>query len=166
MRIIVAIFLTMLMFIGCSSSEIESKSVKAKLALNQNLSDLRLNDQFGKEHSLKVSTKKVIFAFSKDIGHICNEFFATKESDYLSKNNTMFVADISQAPSLVRSMFILPGLKDFKYTVLILDDEVKAQSFKKNQNLEKIVVVSLENKIIKSIKSLDSIEQLEQELAK
>lgn len=163
MKIVIALFLTALMFIGCSSKETTEAPMKAKLVVESTLA-LELNDQNEKAYSLEQTTKKVIFAFSKDVGHVCNDFFATKSATYLEDNNAVFVADVSSAPSLIRSMFILPGLKEFKHKVLVLDDENMALSYKENQNTEKIVIAVVENKIIKTIKSISTIAELEKEI--
>ena len=120
----------------------------------------RFNDQFEKAQVLDASTKKVIFAFSKDIAHICNDYFVTQTPSYLSENNTQFVADVSAAPSLIRSMFILPGLKDFKHTVLLLDDKKVAARYRADMNVEKIVVAYIDNKSITEIVTISSEDEL------
>ena len=79
MKIIIAFFLTALMFVGCSSKETTDTPAEAKLVLLKTLS-LNLNDQNEKAYTLAPTTSKVIFAFSKDVGHTCNDFFATKSA--------------------------------------------------------------------------------------
>lgn len=165
MKIVIAFFLTALMFVGCSSEETLITPAKAKLIVNKSL-ELNLSDQNGKAHTLDANTKMVVFAFSKDVGHLCNNFFATKDASYLANNNTLFVADISGAPSLIRSMFIMPGLKDFKHTVLILDDKKIASTYKFGMDDENIVVVYLKNKVITAIKTMSSTKELAQEIEK
>lgn len=74
------------------------------------------------------------------------------------------MADVSAAPSLIRSMFIMPGLKDFKHTVLILDDKTVASAYKENLDAEKIIVVKLTDGIIINIKSINSEDELMKEI--
>lgn len=150
-----------LILLGCSSKEAENKNIEARLIVQKSVEDLRLNDQHEKEHSIEADTKTLIFAFSKDVGHTCNDFFATKSENYLNDNKAVFVADVSGAPSIIRSMFIMPGLKDFKHTVLVIDDKTVASGYKAKQESEKIIIVSLQNKIITSIKSVSTIAELE-----
>lgn len=164
MKIVIALFLTALMFIGCSSNETSEIPVEAKLVIEKSLASLKLNDQHEKAHTLKASTKKVIFAFSKDAAHICNDFFVTKSPTYLQDNNAVFVADVSAAPSIIRNLFIMPGLKDFKHTVLVLDDKTIASAYRENQDVEKIVVVEVTDGIIKNIKSINSEDELVKEI--
>jgi len=162
---IITVFLTALLFIGCSSKATDT-NVEPMLVVQKSLSSLKLNDQNGNPHAITADTKKVIFAFSKDVGHTCNDFFATKPDSYLADNNAMFIADVSSAPSIIRSMFIMPGLKDFKHTVLVLDDENTANSYKAKQNVEKIIIVSVNNNTITAIKNVSSTDELMQEITK
>lgn len=149
-----------LLFIGCSPKEDSNTQVQEKLVVGKSLADLKLNDQFSKEQSLDENTTKIIFVFSEDMGHACNDFFETQEASYLKDNNTQFVADISSAPSLIRSMFIMPGLKDFKHPVLIIEDKNTALGFKANVDAEKIIVAYLEKGKITQIKTISTKEEL------
>jgi len=163
MKKIILGLLATLLFIGCSSNE-TNENVVAKLVVAKNLENVSLNDQFEKSHTIKADTKKVIFAFSKDGAHTCNDYFNTKSPSYLANNKTQFVADVSAAPSLIRSMFIMPGLKDFKHTVLILDDKAVASTFRADMNTEKIIVVTLNNYKINSIKTITTEAELIKEI--
>jgi len=166
MKIIIAFFLTALMFIGCSSKETTDTPVQPKLVLNKSLANLKLNDQFEKSHSLKSTTTKVIFAFSKDMAHTCNDFFVTKNPTYLEDNNAIFVADVSAAPSLIRSMFIMPGLRDFEHKVLILEEKSIAAPYRANQNVEKIIIVEVKDGIIKNIETVNTVDELSKKIEK
>jgi len=150
-----------LTFIGCSSKGEDLSNITPKLIVGNTLT-LKLNDQFEKSQTLNANTNKIIFAFAKDSAHICNDFFDTKKPTYLADNNTQFVADVSAAPSLIRSMFILPGLKDFKHTVLLLDDKAIAAPYRKDMDTEKIVLVSISNGKVLSITTLNSQKELQE----
>lgn len=152
-------------FLGCSSNA-TNENVSPALVVTKSVASLKLNDQNEVPQTITADTKKIVFAFSKDIGHTCNDFFATKEPSYLADNKVVFVADVSSAPSLVRSMFIIPGLKDFKHTVLVMDDKTLAASYKADMESEKIVVVSVDNQIITDIKAVNTTAELEAEIAK
>ena len=166
MKIIIAFFLTALMFVGCSSKETTDTPVQPKLVLNKSLANLKLNDQFEKLHSLKSTTTKVVFAFSKDTAHTCNDFFVTKTPTYLEDNNAIFVADVSAAPSLIRSMFIMPGLRDFKHKVLIFEEKSIAAPYRANQNVQKIIIVEVKDRIIKNIETITTVDELSKEIEK
>lgn len=165
MKKTVLALVTTLLFLGCSSNNANEMAVEPKLVVGKSLEELKLSDQFKFPHAMHSETKKVIFAFSKDVGHACNDFFATKEENYLKKSNAVFVADVSGAPSLVRSMFIMPGLKEFKHTILVLDDKEVSKEYKPAQNGDKIIVVLVDKNLITEIKYLNSVQELEKELA-
>ena len=149
-----------LLFIGCSKNDEALQNVAPKLVVGKDIGTINLKDQFGEAHTLSPDTYKLIFAFAKKPAHICNDFFNTKSPTYLKEHHAEFIADVSAAPSLIRSMFILPGLKDFKHTVLLLDDEKQAAPYRKDMNTEAIVVVYIINKQITEIRTLNSKEEL------
>jgi len=160
MKNVILGLLVSLVFLGCNSKEVNPKDLEPKLVVSQSVEAFSLNDQHEKAHSISGDTKTLVFAFSKDIGHICNDFFATKADTYLEDNKAMFVADVSGAPSVIRSMFIMPGLKEFKHTVLVIDDKNVATGYKSGHDPEKIMIVNLDNKIITSINSVNTVEEL------
>lgn len=159
MKNIILGLVTALFLIGCSGDKQVAVNVEPALVTGKAL-DLKLNDQFEKAHTLNASTKKVIFVFSDDMGHLTNDYFATKEVSYLSDNNTQYVADISGAPSLIRSMFIMPGLKDYKHTVLLLSEKEASAPYRSGVDSEKIVVAYVENGSITQIKSISTKDEL------
>ena len=157
-KLIIAFVLTF--FIGCSSQDKELLNVEPNLVVGKTVTPLKINDQFEKAHTIQTDTKKLIFAFSKDAAHTCNDYISTKDAEYLNKNSTQFIADVSAAPSLIRSMFILPGLKDLKHTVLILDDPAKAAPFRAGVDTEQIIVVRLNNGKITAVDAINGVKEL------
>jgi len=159
-KIIVA-FMLSLAFVACSSEGEDLQNVTSKLVVGNSLANTTLNDQFEKSHTIPAGTKKVIFAFSKDAAHTCNDFFATQAPTYLQDNGVVFIADVSAAPSLIRSMFILPGLKDFKHTVLLLEEKSVAAPFRKGVDSEKVIVAYVKDGNISKVDSLTTKEELQ-----
>lgn len=162
MKKILVGLITTLLFIGCSSDKEAEVAVEVTptLIVGKSLAELKLADQFEEEHTVHAGTKQIIFVFSDDMGHLANDYLATKEASYLADNNTQFVADISGAPSLIRSMFIMPGLKDFKHTVLLLTEKEASAPFRSGIDTEKVVVVSTDNGVISKIDTLATLEEL------
>ncbi|MCF6339578.1 MAG: hypothetical protein L3J10_02345 [Sulfurimonas sp.] len=155
-RIISSLVIALVFLVGCSSPSEAVKESDYILVVGKSLDNITLNDQFEKSHEIDENTKKIIVAFSKDMAHLCNDYFDTQTQTYLSDNNTQFIADVSSAPSLIRSLFIMPGLKDFKHTVLLLEDETIASAYKASLSTEKIIVVYVDNKSIIDIKTINT----------
>jgi len=152
MKSILTGFILAVMFLGCSSKGAEDSSVVPKLVVGKSFEQFTLNDQFGKPHTLRADTQKVVFAFAKDSAHTCNDFFKTQSPTYLHDNHTEFIADVSAAPSLIRSLFITPGLKELKHTVLLFEDKKVAAPYRKGLDINSIAVVYLLNNKIEKIK--------------
>ncbi len=160
MKKIVLGLIAALLFIGCSSDKAAEQNVEPKLVVGKSLENLGLKDQFEKPLSISKDTKKLMISFSKDAGHICSGFLEKQSASYLKDNNIQYIADVSPAPSLIRSMFVIPGLQDIKYPILILDDKAVAAPFRAGINVEKTIVVLLDNNSITEIKTINSEEEL------
>ncbi len=119
-----------------------------------------LPDQFDKAYTLTADTKTLIMVFAKATGHTVKEFLKKQDSDYLTKRNTLFVADISPMPTVIRNTFALPDLKKSAYSVLLIYDKNIAKQLKNEKEAEKIAVVTLENGVVKATKYVGSEEEL------
>ena len=119
-----------------------------------------LPDQFDKAHTLQADTKTLVLVFAKATGHTVKEFLKKQDSDYLAKRATLFVADISPMPTVIRNTFALPDLKKSAYSVLLIYDKNIAKQLKNEKEADKIAVVTLENGVVKATKYIDSEEEL------
>jgi len=99
--------------------------------------EFTLPDQFNKSHSLTNDTKRVIFVFAKSTGHTVREYLKKQSKDYLPKRNTLFVADISGMPAVIRNTFALPDFKKSPYSVLLIYDKKLAKQFESDKNRDK-----------------------------
>ena len=158
MKNLLLAFIAAMLFLGCSDDV--KVEVEPKVIVGSSLASLKLNDQFEKPQALNAGTTKVIFAFSKDMGHMSNEFFDKQDADYLAKHSAVFVADVSGAPSVIRSMFIMPGLKDFKHTVLVIEDKNVAANYRIEAHKEELMILEVNNFMIENISYVSSEEEL------
>ena len=158
---VLSTFLLALLVIGCSPKEEALQNATPKLVVGESVGDITLNDQFEKPHRLSPTTKKLVFAFAKESAHTCNDFFKAQKESYLQDNKTEFIADVSPAPSLVRSLFIMPGLKDLKHTVLLLEDREQAAPYRAGIDIEKIFVLSLNKGVISKIQTATTDKELQ-----
>ena len=123
-----------------------------------------LPDQFDKAQSLTADTKKVVFVFAKATGHTVKEFLKQQDKNYLTQRNTLFVADISPMPTIIRNTFALPDLKKSAYSVLLVYDGAIAKQFKNETQAEKIALVTLNNGTVETVKYISTDAELKAEL--
>ncbi|NPA58920.1 MAG: hypothetical protein GXO30_00425, partial [Epsilonproteobacteria bacterium] len=126
--------------------------------------EFTLPDQFDNSHSLKDDTKTLILSFAKATGHTIKAFLNAQPKDYLPSRDAMFVADISPMPTIIRNTFALPDLKKSAFSVLLIYDEDIAKQIKDEDKKDKIIIVKLQNKQIKSIDYIETEKELESAL--
>lgn len=140
-------------------------SLFGEIVLNQDLKQFELLDQFDKKHTISNDTKKLIFAYKKATGHLVKDFLNTKKPDYLSSKNAYYIADVSAMPSFIR-WFALDALDKYAYSILLIEDDETAAKYKDEKNIEKIVIVTLDNLKVTNIEYATSVEEFEKLLEK
>jgi len=123
--------------------------------------NLKLPDQFNNTTTLKDDTKKLIFAFSKNTGHITREFFSKQPKEFLDSKKALLVADISKMPVFIRNTFAMPDLKKSPYKILLIYDKNLAKEFEKGIDKDKVIVVTLNNKEVTKVDYAKNKEELE-----
>ena len=113
--------------------------------------DFKLPDQFNKPHTLSSDTKKIIFVFTKKTGHTFKSFMSNKEKGFLESKKAVAIADVSKMPTVILNTFALPDFKKSNYPILLIYDKNMAKKLKENKDINKIVVISLDNKEVKKI---------------
>ena len=127
------------------------------LTVGNNLPVLTIKDQFEKEHTVDAKIKTIIFSATKEESNTIKNFLATKDKDYLTTNNIAYVADITGMPSLVSKFFALPKMRDYSFSILLIDEDNKAL-FPVEQ--DKITIITLDNSKITDIKFIKTTEDL------
>jgi len=143
----------------------EDKSVKGneafgRLAVGEVLAPFTLKDQFDKLHTLTDKTKRIIFVFKKEPGHVVRGYLNRQKDDYLSSRDILFVADISKMPAMIREYVAMPDLRQRSYPMLIVYNEALSQKFKGENDLTKIMVVDLDRRRVTAIRFVDTEEEL------
>jgi hypothetical protein len=72
-------------------------------------------------------------------------------------NNIAYVADITGMPSLISKFFAIPKMKDYNFSILLIDEDNKAL-FPVEQ--DKITIITLDNSKVTSIKFIKTAEDL------
>lgn len=155
MILAVSLFVIIVALVAFGSKEIfDKKGYLAKstngLTVGSNI-DFALPNQHNEIHSLKDDTKKVIFVFSKEMGHIVKNYLANQPKEFLPSKNMLFVADISPMPVAIRNFMAMPDLKKSHYSVLLIFKPTLAKVFVDEKNKDKIIITTLKNKKITSV---------------
>lgn len=128
------------------------------LKIDDKISSFSLPNQFDKIHTINGETSKIIVTSEKENIELINDFLSSKNSDFLDKNHTVFIDNISKVSSLIVKMFIIPKLRECNYDILLIHNE-SSKRFLEKEN--KISVYIIENAKVKDIKYISSKKELE-----
>ncbi|MDD4328505.1 MAG: hypothetical protein PHD79_00995 [Aliarcobacter sp.] len=128
------------------------------LKIDDKISTFSLVNQFDKIHTITSEISIIIVTFQKETTNLVNDFLSSKNSDFLDKNNTIFINNISSIPSIVVKMFTIPKMRDYKYDILLIYNENNKKFIEEEK---KITVYFIQNGYIKDIKFISSIYELE-----
>ena len=132
-------------------------AIASSLTVGNTLPTLKIKDQFEKEHIVDANIKTIIFSATKTEGATIKEFLLTKDKDYLTTTKSAYVADITGMTSLISKFFALPKMKDYSFSILLIDEDNKAL-FPVEQ--DKITIITLDNSKITDIKFIKTTEDL------
>ena len=132
-------------------------AIASSLTVGNTLPTLKIKDQFEKEHIVDANIKTIIFSASKTEGTTIKDFLLKKDKDYLTTNNTVYIADITGMPSLVTKFIAMPKMKDYPFSVLLVDDTNKGL-FPVQEDM--ISVISLDNGKITDVKYVKTADEL------
>jgi len=172
-KIILALTTISLLFItGCGKKEIENKEkvvmtsgeVSSGIVIGKELAPFTFKDQFEKDHSLTKEVKKVVFAFSNATGKLMKMYVSLQPKGYLSSRKILYIADISGMPSMISKMFAIPAMKDDGFPILLIKEKENAIRFRNEDQKGAVMIINLENKIIKSVKFVTNEADLKAEI--
>lgn len=127
------------------------------MKVGDNLPKYKIFDQFEKEHVLSSDTNILIVTSSKLTGEIVKEYLLDQEKDFLKNNNAYYIADISQMPSMISKLFAIPKMKEYPFSVLLIDKE-QAKIFNKKDDHVSIYIIK--NRKVLSINYIKEKEEL------
>lgn len=120
----------------------------ADFNVGDKLPAITLNDQFDKEFTVDAKDTLIIMAFEKDISVVVNDYLKTQPASFLETHNAKYISDISTMPSFITSMFALPKMKKYPFSVMLINDDFGNQF---NRQKGKITIYTLKNNKIQSI---------------
>ncbi len=130
-------------------------------AKNEPIQAFTLLDQFEKPHTVDSHIKTIIISFEKSTGADMNAFLNAHQPDYLQKHRAVFIANISEMPSLITKLFAMPKMRKYKHTILIINDEENHQFAYQE---DKITIYKIEDGKVKSIHFVNTSKEVEKQL--
>ncbi len=126
--------------------------------------DYTLPDQFGKPHTLEAGTQTLILTFAKESSHTVRNFLKQQPEDFLLTHEAEYIADIHPMPVIIRNAFAMPDLKKSNYPVLLIYEEKIATQFKNPEHADDIMLVTLQNKVVKAVDYVKDADALAKKL--
>ncbi|MFA6739879.1 MAG: hypothetical protein WCR78_00185 [Arcobacteraceae bacterium] len=128
------------------------------LKIDDKISTFSLVNQFDKIHTITGETSIIMVTFQNETANLVNDFLSSKNSDFLDKNHTIFINNISYTPSIIVKMFTIPKMRDYKYDILLIYNKNNKKFIEKEK---KISIYFIENGSVKDIKFVSSLYELE-----
>lgn len=77
------------------------------------------------DSTLKISdqTKRIIISFDQESNGFMSAFLQTKPASYLPSEQTIYIGDIGQMPTLVTRLFAKPRMREYPFTIYLHEDQ-------------------------------------------
>lgn len=102
---------------------------------------LELPDAHGQAHTLDASLRAVVFSRDMSAGRIVKEAVAKAGNDLFERNHAAYVVDLAGMPSLIRSLFAMPGLRRRPYTLLVDETGERTADFPSHEDVPTVLLL-------------------------
>jgi hypothetical protein len=126
------------------------------------LPELSLKDQHGEPHAIDEDVRGILFSRDMDGGGVLRKSLEEAGADLLKRTGSVYVADVSRMPGLVRRLFALPRLRRRGYPVLLDEDGSLTKDFPSAEG--KGTLIELKGLRITRIRHFSAPEELEKAL--
>ncbi|MFT7824244.1 MAG: hypothetical protein ABXS92_05725 [Sulfurimonas sp.] len=120
----------------------------AEFKIGEKLPAISLPDQFENELEVRGTDRLLIIAFEKDISSAINDYLKTKPANYLQAHHARYISDISAMPSLITSMFAIPKMEKFPFSIMLIHDDL-GKNFSRKEG--KITIYRIKDRKINAI---------------
>ena len=114
------------------------------------LGAIRLNDQFGKVHTLEQNVKRIYFTHDMAGGKLLKAALGDKGQAVLDRQQAVAMTDVSAMPAMIRSMMALPAMKKRSYQIWI--DETGSVLGGLPRKPDQVTVIELDHLTITSVR--------------
>ena len=127
------------------------------LTVGSNIPTLTIKDQFEKDNIVDENIKTIIFSATKTENTTIKEFLQSKDKELLATNKAVYIADITGMPSLITKFVAMPKMKNYSFSILLIDEANKTL-FPVKEDM--ISIISLENGKVIDIKYIKTAAEL------
>ena len=124
---------------------------------------ITLADQHDVQATVGPETKLLLFTRDMDASKITKEVLAENGAAELARAHATYVADISAKPSLVTTLFAMPGLRKRPYPMLLDRDGVVTKDFPSQTGA--VTVVTLDHQVVLHVEYVTTAVRLREILA-
>jgi len=93
------------------------------------LPGLTLEDQHGEARVIDAGVRHLLFARDMDGGGVLKDALSDGGAELLDATGSLYVADVSRMPGLIRRIFVLPSLRRRGYPILLDTDGTATADF-------------------------------------
>lgn len=112
-------FVAVALLAAGASVVVPAASADAPYAVGDRMAVIELKDQHGRQGKVDATTRQFLFTRDMDAGDTVKAALAEDGPALLSTVPTLYLADISAMPGLVRRMFAMPGMRKRAYPMLL-----------------------------------------------
>jgi uncharacterized protein YxeA len=146
-----------LILIALAITIVGADTIKVSSALNS-LNKFAFENAQGAKLTIPSNVRTIVVSYEKYTGKLVNNYLDSKNPTYLDKLNAVFIADISEMPSIVITLFALPKIRKYKHTVYLhYSDEFAKYIPAKDK---KITIIKIKNQKVKSISYIGTKSEL------
>jgi len=124
----------------------------ADYKVGEKLPGITLQDQFGKTMKVNDNDRLLLFSFEKEVAIKTADLLKSKSKGYLQAHHIKYISDISKMPSFITSMFALPKMKKYPFSVMLIENDL-GKSFAKKEG--KVTLYRLKKQKITDIQFVD-----------
>jgi hypothetical protein len=117
-----------------------------------------LLDQHEKPHQLDESVKVIFFAREMEGGNVIRSLLDSEGPEFLEKHHALYIADISEMPSLIAKMMALPRMKKRPYPTVLDRDGLVTAAFPSEEG--RVTILRLDRLKVTGIEYRGSVEGL------
>ena len=103
----------------------------ADFKVGNTLPDITLQDQFGKTMKVTAKDSLLLLTFEKEVAIKTADLLKSKPKGYLKAHHIKYISDISKMPSFITSMFALPKMKKYPFSVMLIENDLGKDFAKK-----------------------------------